>query len=80
MLADKEALFDRLVGRWRDWRNVSFGVMLCDRTRTRIGYSRDHRPDGAQGVIAQVVKLRLDLPAQPAPKITADTPHPQTLA
>ena len=25
-------------------------------------------------------KLRLDLPAQPAPKITADTPHPQTLA
>src|SRR6266699_6025713 len=69
LLAHKEALFDHLVGRWRDLFNVSFDVLLYDLTSTyfeadppfaegdkrRHGYSRDHRPDCVQVVIALVV-------------------------
>src|SRR5579864_3972567 len=69
LLAHKEALFDHLVGRWKDLFNVSFDVLLYDLTSTyfeadppfpegdkrRFGYSRDHRPDCAQVVIALVV-------------------------
>jgi hypothetical protein len=69
LLAHKEALFDHLVGRWRDMFNVSFDVLLYDLTSTyfeadppfpeddkrRFGYSRDHRPDCVQVVIALVV-------------------------
>jgi transposase len=69
LLEHKETLFDHLVGRWRDLFNVSFDVLLYDLTSTyfesdppadeedkrRHGYSRDHRPDCVQVVIALVV-------------------------
>jgi hypothetical protein len=69
LLEHKEALFDHLVNRWRDLFNASFDVLLYDLTSTyfesappaddedkrRYGYSRDHRPDCVQVVIALVV-------------------------
>jgi DDE family transposase len=69
LLAHKQAVFDHLVGRWRDLFNASFEVLLYDLTSTyfeanppfgeddkrRHGYSRDHRPDCVQVVIALVV-------------------------
>ena len=69
LLEHKEALFEHLVGRWRDLFNASFDVLLYDLTSTyfesdpplddedkrRFGYSRDHRPDCVQVVIALVV-------------------------
>lgn len=68
-MAHKQALFDHLVSRWRDLFNVSFDVLLYDLTSTyfeanppfpegdkrRFGYSRDHRGDCVQVVIALVV-------------------------
>src|SRR5207245_7530384 len=69
LLAHKQAVFDHLVGRWRDLFNASFDVLLYDLTSTyfeaeppfpdedkrRFGYSRDHRPACVQVVIALVV-------------------------
>jgi transposase len=69
LLAYKQALFDHLVGRWRDLFNASFDVLLYDLTSTyfeadpsfaeddkrRYGYSRDHRPDCVQVIIALVI-------------------------
>lgn len=69
LLEHKQALFDHLVGRWRDLFNVSFDVLLYDLTSTyfesdppltdedkrRFGYSRDHRSDCVQVVIALVI-------------------------
>jgi hypothetical protein len=70
LLEHKAALFDHLVNRWRDLFNASFDVLLYDLTSTyfesdppfedeedkrRHGYSRDHRPDCVQVVIALVV-------------------------
>ena len=69
LLAHKQALFDHLVRRWRDLFNVSFDVLLYDLTSTyfeseppfpegdkrRYGYSRDHRSDCVQVIIALVV-------------------------
>jgi hypothetical protein len=69
LLAHKQPLFDHLVGRWRDLFNASFDVLLYDLTSTyfeadppfpegdkrRYGYSRDHRPDCVQVVVALVV-------------------------
>jgi hypothetical protein len=69
LLGHKQALFDHLVGRWRDLFNASFEVLLYDLTSTyfesdppleeddkrRHGYSRDHRPDCVQIVIALIV-------------------------
>jgi transposase len=69
LLEHKQALFDHLVGRWRDLFNISLDVLLYDLTSTyfeanppfpdddkrRFGYSRDHRPDCVQVVIALVV-------------------------
>jgi transposase len=69
LLDHKQAVFDHLVGRWRDLFNASFDVLLYDLTSTyfesdppaddedkrRHGYSRDHRPDCVQVVIALVV-------------------------
>ena len=69
LIEHKEALFDHLVGRWRDLFNATFDVLLYDLTSTyfesappaddedkrRFGYSRDHRPDCVQVVIALVV-------------------------
>ena len=69
LLEHKQALFDHLVGRWRDLFNVSFDVLLYDLTSTyfesdppldeedkrRFGYSRDHRRDCVQVVIALIV-------------------------
>jgi len=69
LLGHKEALFTHLVERWRDLFNASFDVLLYDLTSTyfesdppldendkrRHGYSRDHRGDCVQVVIALVV-------------------------
>jgi len=69
LLEHKQALFDHLTGRWRDLFNARFDVLLYDLTSTyfeaeppfpegdkrRFGYSRDHRPDCVQVVIALVV-------------------------
>ena len=69
LLEHKQALFDHLVRRWKDLFNASFDVLLYDLTSTyfeadppfpegdkrRFGYSRDHRPDCVQVVIALVV-------------------------
>ncbi|RPI37418.1 MAG: IS1634 family transposase, partial [Hyphomicrobiaceae bacterium] len=69
LLEHKQALFDHLVRRWKDLFNASFDILLYDLTSTyfeadppfpegdkrRFGYSRDHRPDCVQVVIALVV-------------------------
>jgi hypothetical protein len=69
LLAHKDALFQHLRQRWHDLFHVSFDVLLYDLTSTyfeanppfpegdkcRFGYSRDHRPDCVQVVIALVV-------------------------
>ena len=69
LLIYKQAVFDHLAVRWRDLFNVSYDVLLYDLTSTyfeadppfpegdkrRFGYSRDHRPDCVQIVIALVV-------------------------
>jgi hypothetical protein len=69
LLEHKAALFDHLVDRWRDLFNASFDILLYDLTSTyfeaeppfpegdkrRFGYSRDHRPDCVQVVIALVM-------------------------
>lgn len=69
LLTHKQALFDHLVGRWRDLFNASFEVLLYDLTSTyfesdppqdeddkrRFGYSRDKRSDCVQVVIALIV-------------------------
>ncbi len=69
LLEHRQALFEHLVGRWRDLFNITFDVLLYDLTSTyfeanppfpdddkrRFGYSRDHRPDCVQVVIALVV-------------------------
>ena len=69
LLTYKQAVFDHLAARWRDLFNISYDVLLYDLTSTyfeadppfpeggkrRFGYSRDHRPDCVQIVIALVV-------------------------
>ena len=87
LLTHKQALFDHLVGRWRDLFNASFDVLLYDLTSTyfeadppfpegdkrRHGYSRDHRPDCVQVVIALVVTTEgLPLAYEVLPGNTAD--------
>jgi hypothetical protein len=88
LLAHKQAVFDHLVGRWRDLFNASFDVLLYDLTSTyfesdppfaesdkrRHGYSRDHRPDCVQVVIALVVTPEgLPLAYEVLPGNTADS-------
>jgi transposase len=67
MVAHKDALEGHLADKWRDLFGASFDVLLYDLTSTYFegeaqevekaarGYSRDHRPDCAQLVIAVVV-------------------------
>ena len=69
LIEHKQALFDHLVGRWRELFNARFDILLYDLTSTyfespppqdehakrRYGYSRDHRPDCVQVVIALIV-------------------------
>jgi hypothetical protein len=69
LLEHKRSLFTHLQGRWRDLFNVCFEVLLYDLTSTyfesdpplddedkrRHGYSRDHRFDCVQIVIALIV-------------------------
>lgn len=67
MVAYKDALEQHLADKWRDLFGASFDVLLYDLTSTYFegdaegvekagrGYSRDHRPDCAQLVIAVVV-------------------------
>ena len=69
LLRHKQALFTHLTTRWRDLFGVSFEVLLYDLTSTyfesdppdddndkrRYGYSRDHRSDCVQVVIALIV-------------------------
>ena len=88
LLEHKEALFSHLIGRWWDLFNVSFDVLLYDLTSTyfesdppldeddkrRHGYSRDHRPDCVQIVIALVVTPEgLPLAYEVLPGNTADS-------
>src|SRR5262245_1466920 len=83
----KQAVFDHLVGRWRDLFNISYDVLLYDLTSTyfeadppfpegdkrRFGYSRDHRPDCVQIIIALVVTPEgLPLAYEVLPGNTAD--------
>jgi transposase len=83
----KQAVFDHLVGRWRDLFNASFDVLLYDLTSTyfeadppfaegdkrRHGYSRDHRGDCVQVIIALVVTPEgLPLAYETLPGNTAD--------
>jgi Transposase DDE domain len=87
LLAYKQALFDHLVGRWRDLFNASFDVLLYDLTSTyfeaeppfpesdkrRYGYSRDRRSDCVQVVIALVVTAEgLPVAYEVLPGNTAD--------
>jgi len=69
LLPHKRALFDHLIGRWKDLFNAKFDVLLYDLTSTycesappfgesdkrKFGYSRDKRPDCVQVVIALIV-------------------------
>jgi hypothetical protein len=69
LLGHKRALFDHLTHRWRDLFNATYEVLLYDLTSTyfesdppleesdprRHGYSRDHRGDCVQIVIALIV-------------------------
>src|SRR6201988_4137437 len=86
-LAHKDALFEHLVARWRDLFNISFDVLLYDLTSTyfeadppfpegdkrRHGYSRDHRSDCVQVIIALVVTPEgLPLAYEVLPGNTAD--------
>jgi len=88
LLAHKEALFSHLTGRWRDLFNVSFEVLLYDLTSTyfesdppldeddkrRHGYSRDHRPDCVQIVIALIATPEgLPLACEVLPGNTGDS-------
>jgi transposase len=87
LLAHKQALFDHLVARWRDLFNARFDVLLYDLTSTYFeadppfpegdkrqhGYSRDHRPDCVQVIIALVVTPEgLPLAYEVMPGNTAD--------
>ena len=87
LLEHKQALFDHLVGRWRDLFNINFDVLLYDLTSTyfeadppfpegdkrRHGYSRDHRGDCVQVIIALVVTPEgLPLAYEVLPGNTAD--------
>jgi transposase len=67
LLEHKQELFRHLRQRWQDLFNTQFDVLLYDLTSTyfegeaegiekaKRGYSRDHRPDCAQVIIALVV-------------------------
>jgi transposase len=69
LLEHKSAVFTHLTARWRDQFNVAFDVLLYDLTspyfesappfseggKRRHGYSRDHRSDCVQVIIALVV-------------------------
>jgi len=69
LLEHKQALFGFLKGRWQDLFGVKYELLLYDLTSTyfesdppfgegalrRFGYSRDHRPDCVQVVIALIV-------------------------
>jgi len=87
LIAHKQAVFDQLVGRWRDLFNASFEVLLYDLTSTyfeanppfpdddkrRFGYSRDKRSDCVQVVIALIVTPEgLPLAYEVLPGNTAD--------
>jgi len=88
LLTHKRALFDHLTQRWRDLFNVDFDVLLYDLTSTyfesnppfgeddkrRYGYSRDHRSDCVQVVIALIVTPEgLPLAYEVLPGNTADS-------
>src|SRR5512139_925231 len=87
LMVHKRALFDHLTQRWKDLFNTKFDVLLYDLTSTyfesdppfpegdkrRHGYSRDHRPDCVQVVIALVVTTEgLPLAYEVLPGNTAD--------
>ncbi|MDP2325416.1 MAG: IS1634 family transposase, partial [Gammaproteobacteria bacterium] len=69
LLEHRDALFAHLRSRWEDLFGVTFDILLYDLTSTyfesdppfpegdkrRFGYSRDHRPDCVQVVIALVI-------------------------
>jgi transposase len=87
LLAHKDALFAHLRERWADLFGVRYEVLLYDLTSTyfecdapddpadprRFGYSRDHRSDCLQVIVALVVTLEgLPLAYEMLPGNTAD--------
>lgn len=87
VLKHKAALFDHLVARWRDLFNISFDLLLYDLTSTyfeidpplddddkrQFGYSRDHRSDCVQLVIALIITAQgFPLAYEVLPGNTAD--------
>ncbi len=87
ILEHKSAVFDHLVGRWKDLFNAEFDVLLYDLTSTyfeanppfdegdkrKFGHSRDRRSDCVQVVIALVVTPQgLPLAYEVLPGNTAD--------
>ena len=87
LLAHKDELFGFLTERWRDLFGAHYDVLLYDLTSTyfesdppfpeadkrRYGYSRDHRPDCVQVVLALVVTPEgFPLTYQVMPGNTAD--------
>jgi Transposase DDE domain len=87
LLEHRQAVFEHLIGRWRDLFNVWFDVLLYDLTSTyfesdppfpegdkrRHGYSRDHRSDCVQVIIALVITPEgLPLAYEVLPGNTAD--------
>ena len=87
ILQHKSAVFDHLVGRWKDLFNAEFDVLLYDLTSTyfeanppfdegdkrKFGHSRDKRSDCVQVVIALVVTPQgLPLAYEVLPGNTAD--------
>src|ERR1700745_428031 len=84
LLGHKQAVFDHLVGRWRDLFSISYDVLLYDLASTyfeadppfpegdkrRFGYSRDYRPDCVQ-IIPEGLPLAYEvLPGNTADKTT----------
>ena len=89
LLAHKCALFDHHTQRWRELFQVRFDVLLYDLTSTdfesnppfaegdkrHFGYSRDHRGDGVQLLIALIVTPEgLPLAYEVLPGNTVDNP------
>jgi transposase len=87
LVAHKEEFFGFLTERWKDLFGIGYDVLLYDLTSTsfeseppfaegdkrRDGYSRDHRPDCVQVIIALIVTPeRVPLASEVLPGNTAD--------
>ena len=56
LLEHKQALFDHLVGRWRDLFNINFDVLLYDLTSTRpFARAQGDAPPSGRGYMAGII-------------------------